>query len=172
MGTVAVVRLAASGSVGDSVEVTAPSTAGMYYYGACVDAVTDESDTNDNCSTSIQVEVETPPPSGAPVGETVTYTARVLDENGDEMSGYGFSWSSSDEAKATVDASGVVTAHAVGEATITASASATASAAVKARPLARDFGALASNCPVDTLGFAQDGRGHASGQDRVFSEFA
>ena len=34
----------------ESIALTAPSTAGMYYYGACVDAVTDESDATDNCS--------------------------------------------------------------------------------------------------------------------------
>ena len=39
------------------VEVTAPSTAGTYYYGACVDAVTDESETTNNCSSSVRVTV-------------------------------------------------------------------------------------------------------------------
>ena len=50
-----------------------------------------------------------------------------MDSEGEEMSGYTFSWTSSDTAKATVASSGVVTAVAVGEATITATASATAS---------------------------------------------
>ena len=44
----------------ESIALTAPSTAGTYYYGACVDAVTDESDTTDNCSASIQVNVVEP----------------------------------------------------------------------------------------------------------------
>ena len=43
--------------------LTAPSTAGTYYYGACVDAVPDESDTTNNCSSSVQVTVSPPPPS-------------------------------------------------------------------------------------------------------------
>ena len=33
-------------------DLTAPDTSGTYYYGACVDAVTDESDTTNNCSAS------------------------------------------------------------------------------------------------------------------------
>ena len=45
VGTDSVGALAASGSSAESISVTAPATAGAYYYGACVDAVTDESDT-------------------------------------------------------------------------------------------------------------------------------
>ena len=37
--------------------VTAPDAAGTYYYGACVDSVTDESNTNNNCSTAVTVTV-------------------------------------------------------------------------------------------------------------------
>ena len=37
--------------------MTAPATAGAYHYGACVDAVADESDTTDNCSSSVAVTV-------------------------------------------------------------------------------------------------------------------
>ena len=41
-----------------SIDLTAPSTAGTYYYGACVDAVAGESDTTDNCTRrSVTVEV-------------------------------------------------------------------------------------------------------------------
>ena len=43
-----------------TIRLTAPSTAGTYYYGACVDAVAGESDTTNNCSTSVQVEVSAP----------------------------------------------------------------------------------------------------------------
>ena len=57
VGTDAVGVLAASGTSSGSVDLTAPSTAGPYYYGACVDAVTDESDTTNNCSASVQVTV-------------------------------------------------------------------------------------------------------------------
>ena len=60
VGTGSVGALAASGSSAESISVTAPATAGAYHYGACVDAVTDESDTTNNCSASVKVDVEEP----------------------------------------------------------------------------------------------------------------
>ena len=57
VGTDAVGALAASGTSSESVDLTAPSTPGTYYYGACVDAVANESDTTNNCSSSVQVRV-------------------------------------------------------------------------------------------------------------------
>ena len=57
VGTSAVAELAASGSASQLVDLTAPATPGTYYYGACVDALTDESDTTNNCSASVQVTV-------------------------------------------------------------------------------------------------------------------
>ena len=56
-GTDAVGGLSASGSSAEDISVTAPSTAGTYHYGACVDSVTGESDTSDNCSTTVTVVV-------------------------------------------------------------------------------------------------------------------
>ena len=58
VGTDAVGVLAASGTSAESISLTAPSTAGTYYYGACVDAVTDESDTTNNCSSTVTIAVE------------------------------------------------------------------------------------------------------------------
>ena len=60
VGADTITGLAASGSASESAELTAPSTPGTYYYGACVDAVTDESNTTNNCSTSVQVTVPQP----------------------------------------------------------------------------------------------------------------
>ena len=60
VGTDAVGSLSASGSSAESISLTAPATAGSYYYGACVDTVTDESDTTNNCSASVEVDVEAP----------------------------------------------------------------------------------------------------------------
>ena len=60
VGTEEVAALAASGSSRESVDVTAPATSGTYYYGACVDAVTDESDTTTNCSSSVEETVQDP----------------------------------------------------------------------------------------------------------------
>ena len=51
-----------AGTSNQSIELTAPTTLGdyqgAYYYGACVDSVSNESDTTDNCSTSVQFDVE------------------------------------------------------------------------------------------------------------------
>ena len=62
VGTDAIAELAAAGTSDQSVDLTAPDTSGTYYYGACVDAVTDESDTTNNCSDSVEVTVPEPKP--------------------------------------------------------------------------------------------------------------
>ena len=70
VGTDSVGRLAAAATSAESIRLTAPSSAGTYYYGACVDAVANESDTANNCSSSVAVTVADsgggtePPPSG------------------------------------------------------------------------------------------------------------
>ena len=98
VGTGAVVELAASGTSGQSVSLTAPTTAGTYYYGACVDAVEGESDTTNNCSASTLITVPEPEPgpnlavsppsvsnSAPAVGTTFTVSALVRND-GDEAS--------------------------------------------------------------------------------------
>ena len=60
----------------ERVTITAPNQSGTYYYGVCVDDVTDESNTNNNCSTGIRVTVADaiivrPPPAGLRVGDSV-----------------------------------------------------------------------------------------------------
>ena len=67
VGTGAVAQLAASASASDSVSLTAPATPGTYYYGACVDPVTDESDTTNNCSAAVQVNVPAAVPAVPPM---------------------------------------------------------------------------------------------------------
>ena len=93
VGTDEVGALWRLGSANESVELTAPSTVGTYYYGACVDAVADESDTTDNCSASVEVDVQAPtkrvevsPRSLTfnSLDETQTVTVKVLDANGEE----------------------------------------------------------------------------------------
>ena len=73
VGTDSVFRLDASGSGDESVSLNAPSAPGTYYYGACVDAVSDESDTTNNCSAAVTATVGavTSVP-GAPAGLTAT----------------------------------------------------------------------------------------------------
>ena len=60
LGTDSVGSLAAAGTSDQSIELTAPSTAGTYYYGACVAAVSDESDTNNNCSSALALTIGAP----------------------------------------------------------------------------------------------------------------
>ena len=50
----------ASGATDSGITLTAPSAAGAYYYGACVDAVTGETNTENNCSTAVPVAVQAP----------------------------------------------------------------------------------------------------------------
>ena len=57
VGTDAVGALSASATSGESIGLTAPASTGTYYYGACVDSVTDESDTSNNCSSAVTVTV-------------------------------------------------------------------------------------------------------------------
>ena len=57
VGTDPVGGLAASGTSNESINLTAPSSAGTYYYGACVDPVSGESDTGNNCSGAVVVTV-------------------------------------------------------------------------------------------------------------------
>ena len=80
VGTAEVAELAASGSTTESVELTAPATPGTYYYGACVDSVSDETDPNNNCSTSVQVTVQqtVTEPQGDP---DLTVTSATVSDN-------------------------------------------------------------------------------------------
>ena len=82
-------RLDPSETSDESARVGAPSSAGTYYYGACVEAVTGESDTGNNCSTAVTVTVggtsppppppPTPTPSGSPGRpDAPTVTASTL----------------------------------------------------------------------------------------------
>ena len=75
----------------------------------------------------------------ASLGETVELSATVRDQNGDVMTGAPVSWSSSDNAVASVNTSGLVTAAGNGMATITATsgtASGTAAVTVEQVPTA------------------------------------
>ena len=69
--------------------------------------------------TSVSVS---PPTLTLVTGEEEALTARVLDQNGNAMTGVAITWSSSQPAVAVVDGSGLVTAVGAGAATITATA--------------------------------------------------
>ena len=101
VGTDAVGALSAYGDSAESISLTAPSSVGVYYYGACVDAVAGESDTTDNCSASVKVDVvaqqrrvDIAPRTltFAAVGDSETVTVRILDENGDEDTDASYVW--------------------------------------------------------------------------------
>ena len=68
VGTDPVGVLQGLGTSSGSVALTAPSTPGIYYFGACVDAVAGESSTTDNCSSSVSVMVAVPPAPNLQVG--------------------------------------------------------------------------------------------------------
>ena len=73
------------------------------------------------------------------LGDTVRLAAEAADANGHPIEGAVFAWSSGDEAVATVDSAGVVTATGNGEATIEAAAGAavgTAQVTMRQRPAA------------------------------------
>ncbi len=61
VGTDAVIGLSASRTSAQSISLRAPSSAGTYYYGACVESVSDESDTGNNCSSAVAVTVGAAP---------------------------------------------------------------------------------------------------------------
>ena len=62
VGTDAVAALAAGATSAESLTVNAPTAAGTYYYGACADAVAEETNTSNNCSAAVAVKVTEPPP--------------------------------------------------------------------------------------------------------------
>ena len=76
VGTDSVSSLDAAESGGESISLTAPSTSGTYYYGACVDAVPDESDTTNNCSAAVTVTV-----GSAPAPDLIVSTFTVGNSN-------------------------------------------------------------------------------------------
>ena len=71
-GTDYVSGLDAQESGAESISVTASSTPGTYYYGACVDSTSDESDTTNNCSPAVTVTV-----GAAPAPDLVVDTPTV-----------------------------------------------------------------------------------------------
>ena len=106
-GTVAVGALAPAGTSDQSTDLTAPSTVDTYYYYACVDTVTDESDTTDNCQVfdaAVRVTVTNTPATGAPtisgtaqVGQTLTAsTSGISDSDGLTNVSYSYQWLADD----------------------------------------------------------------------------
>ena len=57
VGSDAIGSLNASSSSVESISLNAPSSAGTYYYGACVSSVSGESNTGNNCSSAVRVTI-------------------------------------------------------------------------------------------------------------------
>ena len=96
VGTDYVSRLDAAESGEESISLTAPSTPGTYYYGACVDSVSGESDTQNNCSSAVSVIVSATVPN-SPTGLTATADGQTeidlswtapSDDGGSAITGY------------------------------------------------------------------------------------
>ena len=68
--------LDASETSDESIRLTAPSSPGTYYYGACVETVPDESDTGNNCSSAVEVTV-----GAAPAPDLVVESPTVSDSS-------------------------------------------------------------------------------------------
>ena len=58
VGTDTVSALTANRTETVNINLTAPTASGTYYYGACVDRVAGESDTNNNCSQYVRITVQ------------------------------------------------------------------------------------------------------------------
>ena len=86
VGTDAVGGLSASGTSNESIDLIAPSIAGTYYYGACVDSVSGESNPRNNCSSAIGVTV------GGPVQNLWGAIAAGWNDRNDCSRGSGWNW--------------------------------------------------------------------------------
>ena len=118
VGTDGVRSLDSSETSDESIATNAPSDAGTYYYGACVDALSDESDTQNNCSVAVTVTVGQPvnqapvaqgtiPAQNVEVDESVriTVSSYFSDPDGDRLT---YSAATSDSAVAAAATSGSV----------------------------------------------------------------
>ena len=88
VGTDSVFGLDTQETGAESIRLTAPSTPGTYYFGACVDSVSDESDTTNNCSGSVAVTVGVEPTLDLVV-EPVAGTSTELEVQFEDFIGVG-----------------------------------------------------------------------------------
>ena len=125
VGTDSVDGLAASATSAQSLSLTAPSSAGTYYYGACVASVSGESDTNNNCSAGVQVTVVAPPDlvvqspsvdnSTPGPGESLTVSATVRNSGTGSSASTTLRYYQSSDATISTGDTEVGTADAIGE---------------------------------------------------------
>ncbi len=137
IGGANVSSLSAGGTNTQQLNLTAPLAAGTYYYGGCVESVTDESNTTNNCSSAITITVQNqaPRPIGSIPGQTLSVgdtpmrldvSTYFSDPNNTSLT---YTASSSDTSVVDAEAAGVsgsnLTIHPIsdGSATITVTAS-------------------------------------------------
>ena len=134
LGTYPVGQLDTAATSVGSLMVLAPTAAGTYYYGACVGALDNESDTGNNCSGAVRVRVWQPNRAPRPVGtiplqevphgdsSLVNLTGYFRDPDGDPLS---FAAMSSDTGIAAAAVAGgvvIVRPRFRGTATVTVTA--------------------------------------------------
>ena len=90
VGTDDIVRLNGADRRAKSIHLDAPSTPGTYYYRACVNKVTDESDPDNNCSDAVRVRVVFGGMPSAPGIEAIK-----LDENNNFPTGITYAYADS-----------------------------------------------------------------------------
>ena len=81
VGTDAVSSLSASETSSESISLQAPNTPGSYYYGACVESVSGESDTENNCSTGVRITVASSNTFDATVAQIKNLKAELAQVN-------------------------------------------------------------------------------------------
>ena len=107
VGTDSVSGLSASGTSAESISLNAPSSAGTYYYGACVDDVSGESDMDNNCSTGVRVVVAASEYSGPTYTDLDGLSGIALDVAAGKM--YWTDWVTHKIQRANLDGSNVET---------------------------------------------------------------
>ena len=100
VGTGSVSVVAASGVSTQSIDLTAPSDAGTYYYGACVDTVSGESSTNNNCSSALTVTVEEETSTAPDLVAVLDYIANRIYSPGEAITLTGYVRNQGDGASA------------------------------------------------------------------------
>ena len=136
VGTDYVSRLDASASSDESVRLSAPSSGGTYYYGACIEAVSGESDAGNNCSSAAAVTV-TAGTTSTPPGPNRTDNPKGIWSDGTTM------WVADDvQGMAGVEDNDKIYAYVL---------------ATRARDPSKDFNALNASGNDDPEGIWSDG---------------
>ena len=94
----------------ESIRLTAPSSPGTYYYGGCVDAVAGETNTSNNCSSSVKVTVSRPPPPPPPPSDDTSDSSETSGSSGTSRSSETSSPPESPAPAAPVSVIGMTTA--------------------------------------------------------------